>query len=104
MLHIVWISYSVYNIHVLVNEILVHMYIHLHDIVRMLCHDTCILFPYKSVGLCWFIDAVCDVLCLSFSPRQPDHFLAGCSDGSLRLYHTKRGMYKTSHSMLEVTT
>ena len=80
------------------------LYIHFHDIVRMLCHDTCILFPYKSVGVCCFIDAVCDVLCLSFSPRQPDHFLAGCSDGSLRLYHTKRGMYKTSHSMLEVTT
>lgn len=41
-----------------------------------------------------FVDAACDVLCMSFSHRQPDHFLAGCSDGSLRLYHTKTGSYR----------
>ncbi len=34
---------------------------------------------------------VCDVTSLSFSLWQTDHFLAGYSDGSLRLFHTRRG-------------
>ncbi len=33
----------------------------------------------------------CDVTSLSFSLWQNDHFLAGYSDGSLRLFHTRRG-------------
>ena len=33
----------------------------------------------------------CDVTSLSFSPWQPDYFLAGYSNGSIALYHTARG-------------
>ena len=45
-----------------------------------------ILFP--SVGGIH----VCDVTSLSLSPWQPDHFLSGSSDGTIRLYQTTRGI------------
>ena len=34
-----------------------------------------------------------DVTSIHFSLQQPDHFLIGCSDGSIRLHYTKRGKY-----------
>ena len=33
----------------------------------------------------------CAVTNISFCLQQPDHFLMGCSDGSIRLHHIKRG-------------
>ena len=34
---------------------------------------------------------ITDITAISFSPWQPDHFLVGCSDGIICLYHCNHG-------------
>ena len=76
---------------------------HTHQLLHFLSlptHTSTVMFPLSlpthinsyasspSSPVC-----VCDVVSMSFSPWQPNHFLVGCSDGTLHLYHTKSGWW-----------
>lgn len=61
------------------------------------CQRIYIYMSFQSFSSCElhipsvsFSGGSCDVRCVSFCPSQPDHLLAGCSDGSIRLHHIKR--------------